>query len=154
MAIMMYHLIIGIGVAHSGHCCAVVFPIELADGKTVKACDHRAARTLMEEFVTGLAKGEPSKVTKAFDKSTEAGKAMSEFFRVLKDGGVLLIVDFDYPSNRNRFGYWLTKLMESAGDTIRNIPKLLQQFPCEFTEEEIGGFGSVHFYKARKKTGP
>ena len=77
---------------------------------------------------------------------------MSEFYRVLKEGGKLLIVDFDYPSNRNRFGYWLTKLMESAGDTIRDISKIVQAFPFEYTEEEIGGFGSVHLYIARKRT--
>lgn len=75
---------------------------------------------------------------------------MSEFYRVLKEGGKLLIVDFEYPSNRNRSGCWLTKLMESAGDTIREISNSLHEFSFEFTEVEIGGFGSVHFYMARK----
>jgi hypothetical protein len=28
--------------------------------------------------------------------------------------------------------------MESAGDTIRDISKILQEFPFEYTEEEIG----------------
>jgi ubiquinone/menaquinone biosynthesis C-methylase UbiE len=90
--------------------------------------------------------------TMAFTGYPNGKQAMSEFYRVLKDSGKLLIVDFDYPSNRNRFGYWLTKLMESAGDTIRDIPKILQAFPFEYTEEEIGGFGSVHLYVARKLT--
>ncbi len=88
--------------------------------------------------------------TMAFTGYTNGKKAMSEFYRVLKDGGKLLIVDFDYPANRNRFGYWLTKIMESAGDTIRDISKLLEEFSFEFTKEEIGGFDSVHFYIARK----
>ena len=78
--------------------------------------------------------------------------AISEFSRVLKDGGKLMIVDFDYPKNRNRIGYWLTKLMESAGDTIRDISKLLGGFPFEFSEKEIGGFGSVHLFVARKQS--
>jgi ubiquinone/menaquinone biosynthesis C-methylase UbiE len=90
--------------------------------------------------------------TMAFTGYPNGKQAMSEFYRVLKDGGKLLIVDFDYPANRNRFGYWLTKLMESAGDTIRDISKMLQAFPFEYTEEEIGGFGSVHLYVARKLT--
>jgi ubiquinone/menaquinone biosynthesis C-methylase UbiE len=90
--------------------------------------------------------------TMAFTGYPDGKRAMSEFYRVLKDGGVLLMVDFDYPSNRNRFGYWLTKLMESAGDTIRDISKILEEFPFEVTEEEIGGFGSVHLYMARKRT--
>jgi ubiquinone/menaquinone biosynthesis C-methylase UbiE len=88
--------------------------------------------------------------TMAFSGYPNERNAMSEFYRVLKNDGKLLIVDFDYPANRNRFGYWLTKLMESAGDTIRYISKSLQEFSFEFTEEEIGGFGSVHFYRARK----
>ncbi|KAA3661071.1 MAG: class I SAM-dependent methyltransferase [Calditrichaeota bacterium] len=90
--------------------------------------------------------------TMAFTGYPNGKRAMSEFHRVLKDDGILLIVDFEYPSNRNRFGYWLTKLMESAGDTIRDISKLLHEFSFEFAEEEIGGFGSVHFCNARKKS--
>jgi ubiquinone/menaquinone biosynthesis C-methylase UbiE len=88
--------------------------------------------------------------TMAFSGYPDGKQAMSEFFRVLKVGGKLLIVDFDYPSDRNRFGYLLTKLMEQAGDTIRDISKLLKEFPCEFNEKEIGGFGSVHLYVVRK----
>lgn len=92
--------------------------------------------------------------TMAFSGYPNGKTAMSEFHRVLKDDGKLLIVDFDYPSNRNRFGCWLTKLMELAGDTIRDISKLFLEFPFEYTKKEIGGFGSVHFYMAKKKAYP
>lgn len=88
--------------------------------------------------------------TMAFSGYPNGRKAMAEFFRVLKKGGKLLIVDFNYPSNRNRLGYWLTKLMESAGDTIRDTSTIIQEFPLEHTETEIGGFGSVHLYIAKK----
>ncbi len=90
--------------------------------------------------------------TMAFSGYPNGKLAMAEFYRVLKESGRLLIVDFDYPSNRNIFGYWLTKLMESAGDTIRDISKILQDFHFEYTEEEIGGFSSIHLYIARKLT--
>lgn len=89
--------------------------------------------------------------TMAFSGYPDGNKAMSEFFRVLKVNGRLLIVDFDYPSNRNRFGYWLTKFMESGGDTIRDISKIMQDFPFEYSKKEIGGFGSIHFYMAEKR---
>ena len=88
--------------------------------------------------------------TMAFSGYPNGKRAMTEFFRVLKKNGTLLIVDFNYPSNRNQFGYWLTKLMESAGDTIRDISEILQRFPSEYTEKEIGGFGSIHFYIVKK----
>ena len=90
--------------------------------------------------------------TMAFSGYPNGKQALAEFHRVLKERGRLLIVDFDYPSNRNIFGYWLVKLMESAGDTIRDMSKILPDCHFEFTEEEIGGFGSVHFYVARKLT--
>jgi ubiquinone/menaquinone biosynthesis C-methylase UbiE len=88
--------------------------------------------------------------TMSFTGYPNGKRAMSEFHRVLKPGGKLLIVDFDYPSNRNRFGYWITKLMDSAGDTIRDISEVIQEFPFEYTVKEIGGFGSVHFYVAKR----
>lgn len=84
--------------------------------------------------------------TMAFSGYPNGKKAMAEFYRVLKESGRLLIVDFDYPSNRNIFGYCLTIFMESAGDTIRNISQILQEFNFEYSEKEIGGFGSVHLY--------
>jgi ubiquinone/menaquinone biosynthesis C-methylase UbiE len=89
--------------------------------------------------------------TMAFSGYPNGKQAMSEFFRVLTENGRLLIVDFDYPSNRNYLGYWLTKLMESAGDTIRDISKIIRDFNFEYSEKEIGGFGSVHLYLARKR---
>ena len=90
--------------------------------------------------------------TMSFTGYPNGEQAMSEFYRVLKAGGRLLIVDFDYPANRNRLGYWLIKLMESAGDTIRDISQTLQAFSFDYIEEETGGFGSVHLYVARKRT--
>lgn len=88
--------------------------------------------------------------TMAFSGYPSGKRAMTEFYRVLKKGGKLIIIDFDYPSDRNLFGYWLIKLMESGGDTIKNISQIIQDFPFEATKEEIGGFGSIHLYLARK----
>ncbi len=89
--------------------------------------------------------------TMAFSGYPDGRKAMAEFYRVLVPGGTLLLIDFNYPTNRNYVGYWLAKLMESAGDTLKDISGILGDFPFEVSEEEIGGFGSVHFYRARKR---
>ncbi len=88
--------------------------------------------------------------TMAFSGYPNGKRAMAEFYRVLKKGAKLIIIDFNYPSDRNLFGYGLTKLMESGGDTIKDISKIIQEFPFESIEEEIGGFGSIHLYQARK----
>ena len=47
--------------------------------------------------------------------------------------------------------YALTKMMERAGDTIRDISQLLQDNEFDHSAKEIGGFGSVHQYIARKR---
>jgi ubiquinone/menaquinone biosynthesis C-methylase UbiE len=88
--------------------------------------------------------------TMAFSGYPNGQKAMAEFHRVLKEGGKLILIDFDYPADRNLLGYWLTRFMAFSGDVIKDISNVFQAFPFDFTEEEIGGFGSVHLYQARK----
>ncbi len=76
--------------------------------------------------------------------------AIREMVRVLKVGGKLLLVDFDYPENRNVFGYSLVKTMELGGDLIKNIEGILKDEGLDYTRKEIGGFGSVHQYVINK----
>jgi ubiquinone/menaquinone biosynthesis C-methylase UbiE len=76
---------------------------------------------------------------------------MIELKRVLKQGGKLLLVDFDYPKNRNRFGYMIVKLWEKCGDIIKNINSVLTKYDFEYEDISVGGFGSVHLFIATKK---
>lgn len=89
--------------------------------------------------------------TMAFSGYPSSEKAMMEFHRTLRSGGKLILLDFNYPSNRNLLGYLLAKLMERGGDILKDISKLLVQFGFEFNDSEIGGWGSVHLYIAKKK---
>jgi len=88
--------------------------------------------------------------TMAFTGYPNGIRAMSEFYRVLKHGGKLILLDFNYPANRNWFGYKLVKLMEAAGDTIKDISGFLKEFSFDYRETEVGGCGSVHLYIAVK----
>ena len=63
-----------------------------------------------------------------------------------------MIVDVGYPADGRWLGTWATRLWELAGDIIRDLPALLADCGFEFTREEIGGFGSVHLYVARKRS--
>jgi len=89
--------------------------------------------------------------TMAFTGYPNGEKAMSEFKRVLKKEGHLLLVDFDYPINRNRFGYLIVRLWEKFGDIIKDINSLLKQQDFDYKGIAVGGFGSVHLFVARKK---
>ncbi len=89
--------------------------------------------------------------TMAFTGYPNGEKAMSELKRVLKRGGKLLLVDFDYPKNRNRFGYMIVKLWEKFGDVIKDINLLLTKYDFEYEDISVGGFSSVHLFIATKK---
>jgi ubiquinone/menaquinone biosynthesis C-methylase UbiE len=88
--------------------------------------------------------------TMAFSGYPDAQKALSELHRVLKRGGKVVMVDIAYPKNGNWPGVQATKFWIAFGDLVRNMDKLFQAFNFETTEREIGGFGSVHLYVAKK----
>ena len=89
--------------------------------------------------------------TMAFTGYPDGDKAMSEINRVLKKGGRLLLLDFDYPDNKNMIGYIVVKLFEKFGDIIKDIKSLLIKYDFEYEDYSVGGFGSVHLFIAKKK---
>jgi ubiquinone/menaquinone biosynthesis C-methylase UbiE len=89
--------------------------------------------------------------TMAFSGYPDGGDALSEMGRVLKLDGVLVMIDIDYPKDRNRLGTALTKFWMASGDIIRDMGTLFDELGWKYQEEEIGGYGSVHLYVAERK---
>ncbi len=88
--------------------------------------------------------------TMSFTGYPDGQKAMAEISRVLKDGGRLVLIDINYPSDKNWLGMNLTRLWASTGDIIRDMGSLFEQSGFGYIDEEVGGFGSVHLYVATK----
>lgn len=88
--------------------------------------------------------------TMAFTGFPDGQKAMSEIKRVLRSGGRLILVDINYPKDQNLIGVNLVKGWAILGDIIRDMEALLSQFEFQYSDYEVGGFGSVHLYVATK----
>jgi len=84
--------------------------------------------------------------TMAFSGYPDGKMALTEMGRVLKPDGKLVMIDIDYPKDRNRLGMALTKFWKVSGDIIRDMSGLFEELGWKFQVEEIGGFGSVHLY--------
>lgn len=89
--------------------------------------------------------------TMALSGYPDGDKALREMNRVLKSGGRLLLVDFDYPKDWNAFGCAFVRLWEKLGDIIKDIEALLIRNNFAYRRSSIGGFGSVHLYIAEKQ---
>ncbi len=88
--------------------------------------------------------------TMSFTGYPDGQKAMAEISRVLKNGGRLVLIDINYPSDKNWLGMNLTRLWASTGDIIRDMGSLFKQSGLGYIDEEVGGFGSVHLYVATR----
>lgn len=86
--------------------------------------------------------------TMALSGYPRAAPALAEMRRVLRPGGRLLLLDVGYPGDGNWIGTLLTEGWKRAGDLIRPVAALLEETGFCVADEEVGGFGSVHLYRA------
>jgi ubiquinone/menaquinone biosynthesis C-methylase UbiE len=89
--------------------------------------------------------------TMAFTGYPDGEKALVEIHRVLKPQGRFILVDIDYPQEQSWLGNQITRFWAASGDILRDMKSLFNQIGFEYTDQEIGGFGSVHLYIATKK---
>jgi len=89
--------------------------------------------------------------TMAFPGYPNGVAALSEMRRVLRSGGRLVLIDVNYPSDGNWLGTKLAEFWKFSGDLLRDMDELLDKAAFDYTHEEIGGWGSVHLFVARKQ---
>lgn len=87
-------------------------------------------------------------ITMALSGLPRAAAAVTEFRRVLRPDGRLVLLDVTYPHRRNALGVALAEFWKLAGDVVRDVGSLLGAAGFHFEEREVGGFGSVHLYVA------
>jgi ubiquinone/menaquinone biosynthesis C-methylase UbiE len=92
--------------------------------------------------------------TMAFSGYPDAARALAEIRRVLRPDGRLVIIDVAHPHDGNQVGTALVRFWQWTGDVIRDLPDLLEDAGFRATDEEVGGWGSVHRYVADKVTPP
>ena len=70
--------------------------------------------------------------------------------RVLKPEGVLLLLDYDYPPDRNFAGVSIVRLIEASGDIMKDIRTLIDDAGATYERKIVGGFGSVQLFIIRR----
>ncbi|MBS1513150.1 MAG: class I SAM-dependent methyltransferase [Bacteroidetes bacterium] len=89
--------------------------------------------------------------TMSFTGYPDGEKALAEMQRVLKKNGKLLLLDVDYPANKNILGTLIVKIGEVFGDVIRNLKACIDRTGMDYKEINAGGFGSVYLFVCTKK---
>ena len=88
--------------------------------------------------------------TMAFTGYPDGSRALQELLRVVKPGGRLVLLDINFPSDRNWLGMNLARFWQLAGDILRDMDALFKAANVSYQELEVGGAGSVHLYVAEK----
>jgi ubiquinone/menaquinone biosynthesis C-methylase UbiE len=89
--------------------------------------------------------------TDAFTLYQDPQKAMFEFHRVLKPGGRLVLMEYNYPRDRNWLGMKLMVLPKLLTMPYADFDALLQGAGFDYDDYPVGMAGVLHLYVARKR---
>jgi ubiquinone/menaquinone biosynthesis C-methylase UbiE len=82
--------------------------------------------------------------TFAFSAIPDADAALAEMVRVVKPGGVVIIVDAGEAQDGNVMAHFLAQLWSAFGDYMRDEVPLMEAHGLAVTREDYGPWGCVH----------
>ncbi len=87
----------------------------------------------------------------AFTLYADPQKAMGEFYRVLKPGGRLILLEWDYPNPPNRLGTWWVDKSRRNGMPYVAFDPLLKSAGFEkYDDIPVGMAGTLHMFLCEK----
>jgi ubiquinone/menaquinone biosynthesis C-methylase UbiE len=88
--------------------------------------------------------------TDAFTLYNDPQKAMGEFHRVLRPGGRLVLLEYNYPKDRNWLGMRLMALPRALTMPMRDFDALLTGAGFTYDDHAVGMSGVLHMYVGTK----
>jgi ubiquinone/menaquinone biosynthesis C-methylase UbiE len=88
--------------------------------------------------------------TDAFTLFNDPSRAMSEFYRVLVPGGRMILLEYDWPKDRNWLGTKLMWIPRTLGMPYVAFDPLLREAGFEYEDHPVGMSGVLHMYIAHK----